>query len=283
MKQVRERIDRLAARLPAPADYYAGASGRFAAGPRQVLLFHRRQALHQEPTIHRRFVLLTSLYGTAGVIVDGRMHILAPGRSVLIFPYQAHHYARFRSERISWLFTTFDLDDPAPLAGLRNRAWELSAAALGRLEELARAFAGGARTAAEVAPRLCLLLESCLAGVRAGTPAAPEALAPAPAAVRRAAQFIQTRLGCPFRLAEVAKAAAMSESHLRRVFRATLGMSPGRYARRTRLAHAASLLRTAEMNITQVAEAVGFGSVYAFSNAFRKYAGVPPLDRKSVV
>jgi AraC-like DNA-binding protein len=48
------------------------------------------------------------------------------------------------------------------------------------------------------------------------------------------------------------------------------------YLTRTRMRHAARMLARERSSIARVAEAVGYGSEAAFSNAFKRQTGHPP-------
>jgi transcriptional regulator GlxA family with amidase domain len=87
---------------------------------------------------------------------------------------------------------------------------------------------------------------------------------------------ILEKIDTPFGTNDLALALNISESHLRARFRRETGMSLGHYIRRTRLTHAASLLWESSYRITEVAARCGFGSVYAFSRAFKREYGLSP-------
>ncbi len=79
-------------------------------------------------------------------------------------------------------------------------------------------------------------------------------------------------------IAEAAKAAGLSQSRLRELFRRTTGLSPKRFQMRARLLAAGRLLRDSDMTISAIAEATGFDSIYAFSHVFRNEIGMSPTE-----
>ncbi|MDR5708742.1 MAG: AraC family transcriptional regulator [Armatimonadota bacterium] len=79
------------------------------------------------------------------------------------------------------------------------------------------------------------------------------------------------------RVAELARAAACSPTHLRRLFRTALGMSPSRYLLERRLQRAAELLRGTDHTVQQVAERCGFESLSHFHRHFKARYGCTPL------
>lgn len=77
-------------------------------------------------------------------------------------------------------------------------------------------------------------------------------------------------------VAEIARAAAVSEVWLRRLFRAGLGVSPHEYVARLRTDHAAALLKSGWYTVEETAARCGFGNAKNFSTFFRKRVGVSP-------
>ena len=77
-------------------------------------------------------------------------------------------------------------------------------------------------------------------------------------------------------MGDVAALCHLSQSQVRRLFRRELGVSPVEYKNRCRAELACEMLRYTHNNVSEVAESLGFDSVYVFSNTFRKYVGVSP-------
>ncbi len=77
-------------------------------------------------------------------------------------------------------------------------------------------------------------------------------------------------------LAEAASACGLSPSRLGVVFRHTMGLSFGRFALRTRLAHAARLLLYTDESIEVIAQQAGFTDGSHFYHTFRKSYGRTP-------
>lgn len=94
--------------------------------------------------------------------------------------------------------------------------------------------------------------------------------------VERARAFIHRHADRPLTLEEVAADAALSRFHLSRSFAEVHGMPPLGYHRRLRLDEAARLLKACAASPTELAERLGYGSLSAFTRAFRQTFGVPP-------
>ncbi len=80
----------------------------------------------------------------------------------------------------------------------------------------------------------------------------------------------------PLTLDELARLAGLSQRHLQRMFRHTLGMTPMHYYLNLRLRRARSLLLQTEMSVMSVTVACGFQSSCHFSKAYRTLFGYSP-------
>ena len=74
----------------------------------------------------------------------------------------------------------------------------------------------------------------------------------------------------------LAREVGMSRVHLHRKTKELTNQSTRDLIRNTRLQQAANLLSNKNINISEVAFAVGFSSLATFSTAFREFYGVPP-------
>jgi AraC-like DNA-binding protein len=100
-----------------------------------------------------------------------------------------------------------------------------------------------------------------------------------PAAVRRAAAFIDAHADQPITLADIAAAAGTTGRAVQHAFRYH-GMTPTLYLRRVRLARAHQQLRAADpasgVTVAAVARQWGWASPSQFSAAYRRQFGLPP-------
>lgn len=97
--------------------------------------------------------------------------------------------------------------------------------------------------------------------------------------IARALHFISANLTHPITVADVARAAHLSEFHLHRVFHAAVGESIGRFITRQRLELAAlRLAYEPDRSITDIALSSGYSSSSNFTKAFTSYFGVSPSE-----
>jgi len=92
----------------------------------------------------------------------------------------------------------------------------------------------------------------------------------------RAHDLLMTAYAEPLSLDDLARAATMAPHHFLRRFRAAFGVTPHRALIARRIAVAERLLRTTDAPIGEIAVAVGFASLAAFSARFRRETGRSP-------
>lgn len=97
--------------------------------------------------------------------------------------------------------------------------------------------------------------------------------------VQRAVSFIATHFTSHLDVAWVARHVGfVSASHLARLFRNRLGVSPLRHLKQVRLERAAQLLRSSADAVATIARRVGYRNTSHFVRDFRRMFKVTPLD-----
>jgi AraC-like DNA-binding protein len=86
----------------------------------------------------------------------------------------------------------------------------------------------------------------------------------------------------PWTLVALAREVGMSRSTLARRFAAAVGEPPMAYLTRWRMTLAAELLCDTSTPLTGIAERVGYDSVFAFSNAFKRVTGEAPSHYRAM-
>ncbi len=96
------------------------------------------------------------------------------------------------------------------------------------------------------------------------------------ASVQRAVSHIQRHLGDDLHLADLATMAGLSQTQLDRRMRKVFQLTTSQFIRKTRIGHAALLLRTTSESVVGIALACGYGDQTAFTRQFRATVGQPP-------
>ncbi|HEX7988430.1 MAG TPA: AraC family transcriptional regulator [Duganella sp.] len=81
----------------------------------------------------------------------------------------------------------------------------------------------------------------------------------------------------PWTVAQLAREAALSRTVFFERFSNAVGVAPMEYLLAWRMARAKNLLRSKEGGVAEVARQVGYGSASAFSVAFARHVGQPPM------
>ena len=92
----------------------------------------------------------------------------------------------------------------------------------------------------------------------------------------RAKDLADARYREPLEVADLARAARLSQAHFSREFRRAFGESPHRYLLTRRLERAASLLRTTDWSVAEICFSVGLRSVGSFTSSFTRAYGRSP-------
>ncbi|AWZ17293.1 AraC family transcriptional regulator [Streptomyces sp. ICC1] len=98
--------------------------------------------------------------------------------------------------------------------------------------------------------------------------------------LNQALDHLETCLDREIDMAEVARIAAVSEYHFRRLFSALAGMPLPVYVRRRRMTLAGADVLAGELTLLDVAVRYGYGSGEAFARAFRSVHGIGPGEAR---
>jgi AraC-like DNA-binding protein len=276
-------FDGLVRRLPSPANYHEGVTLHWPGFPQKVLIFSPQQAMayHAFPAVHHRFLLILGIRGTAGVVIDGKIHSIRPGHGILVFPFQQHCYTPCSALKRLWLFVGFDFDDPEVLAPFRNRPFMLKPAHWSLTEKLTAAFHRSLGKPPPATPEvnlwLSLLLASLENSIREAGPLPVSSQPRLHRTVQELTQYVMRNIHQPLGISEIARGIGVSSSHLRRICSEFLGLSLGRFVRRIRVARACNLLCNTQETISRIGSSCGFTSVYSFSRTFKAEIGISPL------
>jgi AraC-like DNA-binding protein len=178
-----------------------------------------------------------------------------------------HAYVTFSGPRVRrWVAAGLLPTDPARGYVMIQEAGMFA----NRMDELVRRFRDPVRRTDWMTALLESLLVLCAEERRPGPGTLNEA------ELGRIADDIQAHPARERDWNAVARSAAMSPSHFRRVFRAFTGLAPNQYQIHIRMREAADQLRRSAVPIKQIAADVGYDNVYYFTKLFKDRFGLPP-------
>ncbi|MBE6588941.1 MAG: AraC family transcriptional regulator [Ruminococcaceae bacterium] len=100
---------------------------------------------------------------------------------------------------------------------------------------------------------------------------------PIPHCVREAKRYIDERFSdAELSVSALSSQTGVSDSYLRRAFRAFVGLSPAQYLSRVRLTRAMELLQSEYLTVSEIAQRCGYHSTGYFIQAFHAQTGCSP-------
>ena len=102
------------------------------------------------------------------------------------------------------------------------------------------------------------------------------AFAPPARHLLRAKDLADARYFDALTVADLARAADLSQAHFSREFRRAFGETPHAYLLTRRLERAAALLRNTDRSVLEICLAVGLQSVGSFTTTFTRVYGMSP-------
>jgi AraC-like DNA-binding protein len=244
-----------------------------------LTLAERRYSPAPQLHTHDFYQIVFPRHGELYLTIEGRDGAVGPHGWAVIHPAMAHSFWAAETSR----FLVAEL--PAPvldaacaqldIATIRSTVYlPLSERSPALRDLLAGEVAAGGPASPFAADALANYTAALLAqalSTRITSPAPPRR-----AIAERARDYRDAHACTPLRLADVVAAAGTSTAHLQRSFRAAFGVSIVAYLHERRLQTAQHLLRTTDLPIDAVAEAVGFASQSAFTRLFHRAIGLPP-------
>ena len=91
-----------------------------------------------------------------------------------------------------------------------------------------------------------------------------------------ALSFVEEHFAEDIKISDIADAAYISESYLRRIFAEKYNMTPVQYVNHVRIQEACKLLKRRNYNINEAAQKVGFNNMSTFITNFRKIKNQSP-------
>jgi AraC-like DNA-binding protein len=221
--------------------------------------------------------------GTMTFWIDGARHEAPAGSACLLLPGHHHRFAFSSSSEThhSWVHLWSTEGYPGPMIermARLPRIIRLSSTLTREMHELLELSASRLPSRSEIEVFLTLRMlyqyvgEAELADGRGASYDGP---------VERALQHIDAHLGSPLDLETLAEIAAVSPSHLIRLFRRQLSTTPSRYLWSRRVQRGVELLEETGLSIGEIARRTGFQTSHHFSRRVREATGMAPTDLRA--
>ena len=248
----------------------------------------RPMELHNTgPGIHDYYLIHTVLSGTGEFSLDGKRYICGAGDTFVIFPGSLHHYVAGARDPWEYVWVAFQGHRSEPLLqqlGLtpeepvvRGSATRKTLALYRRLQRALREAEYPALADLGSAGLLRLLLREFALAEPGRLPAPPTGGAAAKRQVEQAMRWLELQYAQPISIEQLAKSLGYHRTHLSKLFKEAVGLSPMQFLMQIRLERAKSLLRS-QWSVEQVASSVGFADALYFSKQFRKRYGMSPTE-----
>lgn len=229
-------------------------------------------------------VVMVTLRGGAEhheLVTDDGYRFCGPDRAGDISFLPAGCGRRLRLRAVAWQWASLTLrDDHFEALGndiaIRPFAAQTDTVVLGLLAEMERIHAVDGRLDATYCDAMSFAIVQYLAR-RFWRRATTTSIDRRPSwRLRRIVDYIDAHLGEEIRIAELARLIDVSEGHLHRAFRSTIGQTPLAFITSKRVEAAKQLLSTTNLSIVTVAHRAGFGSQSHFARTFRAATGTCP-------
>lgn len=94
--------------------------------------------------------------------------------------------------------------------------------------------------------------------------------------LEHANHFIDENISLPFSVDDLSKAIGISSQYLNRIFQKEYGVSTLTYIQKKKVTHAQQLLTSTKLSVEDIAESMGYSSVYSFSRFFKSVTNISP-------
>lgn len=239
------------------------------------------------PAVHHYYLMHTVKAGSGSYEIQGKRYKCSKGDTFFIFPgelfsYEADadspwHYvwAAFRGHLSGALLRQLGITPERPIVsgGDARKLFALYR----RLLRSLRQTDWPPLADLESAGLLRLLLNELGGANQAHMPNRQTFATTAERQVNQAVQWLSLQYAQPISIEQLARSLGYHRTHLAKIFKKQLGVSPMQFLMHVRLEQAKSLLDS-HWTIEQVASSVGFSDALYFSKQFRKRYGVSPTE-----
>lgn len=244
--------------------------------------------------------------GQIRVIINGVSHVLTKGQTVFHRPHEVHAHMSVDNTAGCMVIVSFSGNSPLMdcLSGriltLEKPSRKILSLFLGEannvLGEVGIPVAQRSPVDESSIPAgstqlmQCYWIEFLFSIIRCSNPGntthlpAPDARKKSPDFIVDAVlDFIQVNVAMQPSLTLLCETFSISRPYLYHMFHENVGSSPIEYWISLKMKEAKRLIRDGELNITQIAERLGYNSIHHFSRMFKRFTGVSPSAYKNSV
>ncbi len=283
-----EAVPDFPAALPDPGSYYRGADTAFRIRSRNAVVFMRNSKANLQQSslsnlAHHRYVWIFVIETPGVVSLEGSRMPLKVGESLLVLPYQFHHYVDLGDVSLRWLFLTFDVEFGEDLLEMLNHRVlqpdEQSLTLVRRIVELWRRKEDRGRAGELLASLDHLLLRLTVEVERQQPNARVRKSLPENACwIVRAESLVMRSLREGWTIANIAEKLNVSERHFRTRFKTETGVSVRRYKANIQLHRALGGMKDSHLSMGQISELSGFQSQAVFTRFMQRETGRSPTE-----
>ncbi len=230
-------------------------------------------------SLHGNFVLWICLKERGALLVERATYILTEDEGILTFPGQSHMRLGPPDTHPDWLLIRFNGSNPERLAHLKNLVFKLNADDRELLASFMKSYLVARENPEPLNIRKTLMTFAMLLNELPRTAIVPPTTADTGIheSVRSVCQKLTSgNWNDLTTFAEQARRTGISPGHLRTLVKQATGRTPTHIKQYSRMLTASHLLTHSAMNVSEIAEHMGFQSVYAFSRFFKQATGLSP-------
>jgi len=216
--------------------------------------------------------------GEGDVEVNGVHHEVGPGSCFLFRPGDFTSATHNPQKPLVLTYIHFATEEPVEVIPKRYRVLKDTIDFEFLLSRYVRLFLIQTYAAEEEAKLVLKQIMIHLLRADFQTPSEKKASNQLTESIHEVANFIRQNPSVAHRVEDLAMRAQLSPRYFSMKFREVLGMSVQTYMIQTRINRAQYLLTHAGMNVTEVADALGYRDIFFFSRQFKQYTGKNPSE-----
>jgi AraC-like DNA-binding protein len=260
--------------------------------PQSIILMRRSPERYPSsiPIIHPDLhMLVLTLRGSGAAVINKIAFNLRPQEALLVFPHQFHHFTGLGKHDFLWLFCSFKLTYTRDIVGLKNNPVPIQPEMWPMIQALVRDYCNPdnmrPRRLADIAVNLWLLLLN-LADYASANPREPTVAPEHPVRdvefLEKLQTFLLDHLHEQISAEQIARHLGISRRCLFQRFNSVIGVGLHKHLLQMRMQQACRLICTTDLSLSQIADKVGYSSVFSFSRAFKRaYRKSPSAYRKA--